>query len=163
MSKEFSRDLPDGGDARRAAGRSRNGRESPDRRRRRSRRSSGFRPRKSTPSVARMNLRLGLGGGRAGLKRGKGLRDLARVGTRRYGCCWSEGRRPRSDLFDAPARSRLIVVSLLPKASKEGKRKVAASNGCSASAEMASSISTAFMSSKSLCLWAYRSRRFSRG
>ena len=55
---------------------------------------------------------------------------------------------PRSDLFDAPARSRLIVVSLLPKASRKANGNSPASNGCSASAEMASSISTAFNASR---------------
>src|SRR5260221_5127523 len=51
---------------------------------------------------------------------------------------------PRSDLFEAPARSRLIVVSLLPKASRNAKGKFLASKGCSASSEMACSISKAF-------------------
>lgn len=49
-----------------------------------------------------------------------------------------------SDLFDAPARNRFIVVALLPKASRNAYGKVAASNGCSASSDIACSISTAF-------------------
>ena len=51
---------------------------------------------------------------------------------------------PRSDLFDAPERSRLIVVGLFPKASRKAKGNSFESKGCSASAEIASSISTAF-------------------
>jgi hypothetical protein len=52
---------------------------------------------------------------------------------------------PRSDLFDAPARSRLIVVSLFPNACRKANGNSPLSKGCSASAEMASSISTAFI------------------
>src|ERR1700723_4419328 len=51
---------------------------------------------------------------------------------------------PTSDLFDAPARNRFIVVSLLPNASRKAQGKVAASNGSSASSVIACSISTAF-------------------
>ena len=52
---------------------------------------------------------------------------------------------PRSDLFDSPLRRRLRVVSLLPKACRKANGNSAASNGRSASADMASSISTAFI------------------
>jgi hypothetical protein len=52
---------------------------------------------------------------------------------------------PRSDLFDAPARSRLIVVSLLPNACRNANGNSPPANGCSTSADMASSISTAFI------------------
>jgi hypothetical protein len=38
-----------------------------------------------------------------------------------------------------------MVVALLPNASKKAKGKSAATKGCSASAEMACSMSTAFM------------------
>ena len=43
-------------------------------------------------------------------------------------------------------RSRLMVVSLLPKACKKANGNSPASNGCSTSAEIACSISTAFTS-----------------
>jgi hypothetical protein len=52
---------------------------------------------------------------------------------------------PRSDLFDAPERSRLSVVSLFPNACRNANGKSTESNGCSARADIASSISTAFM------------------
>src|SRR5690606_42158400 len=52
---------------------------------------------------------------------------------------------PRSDLFDAPARRRLMVVALLPNASRKAYGNSFRSNGFSASSEMACSISTAFM------------------
>ena len=51
------------------------------------------------------------------------------------------------DAFDSPLRSRLMVVSLLPNATKKSNGNAAASNGCCARLEMASSISTAFMGS----------------
>ena len=41
--------------------------------------------------------------------------------------CWSTP--PRSELFEAPARSRLIVVALLPKASRNANGNSATSNG----------------------------------
>src|SRR5688500_9418200 len=52
---------------------------------------------------------------------------------------------PKSDLLDAPERSRLIVVSLFPKACRNAKGNSAGSKTCTARAEIASSISTAFM------------------
>src|SRR3954451_18401368 len=52
---------------------------------------------------------------------------------------------PRSDLFDAPERSRLIVVSLFPKAVRKANGNSTGSNGALASSETASSISTAFI------------------
>ena len=52
---------------------------------------------------------------------------------------------PRSEPFDAPERSRLIVVSLLPNARRNVKGNSPASNSRSASADTASSISTAFI------------------
>ena len=89
-------------------------------------------------------LRLRFGGRGARLQRRQRLRDLSRVARRRCGCCWSEERRRGRTCSTRPARSRLIVVSLLPKASRKANGKFSGSNGCSASCEMASSISTAF-------------------
>ena len=57
---------------------------------------------------------------------------------------------PMSDRFDAPARSRLMVVALLPNASRKANGNSAASNAASARAETASSISTAFIQTASL-------------
>src|SRR5262245_1702142 len=51
----------------------------------------------------------------------------------------------RSDLLDSPLRRRLRVVSLLPKACRKANGNSPPSNGCSARADIASSISTAFM------------------
>lgn len=51
---------------------------------------------------------------------------------------------PISELFEVPLRSRLMVVALLPKASRNRYGNSAATNGCSASSDIASSISTAF-------------------
>src|SRR5713101_6369830 len=62
---------------------------------------------------------------------------------------------PKSDLFDAPARSRLIVVFLLPKACRKANGNSTKSNACSARVEMASSISTAF-------IWSLPQRTFQR-
>jgi hypothetical protein len=50
-----------------------------------------------------------------------------------------------SDLLVAPARSFLMVVSLLPKASRNANGNSAASNGRSARSLTASAISTAFI------------------
>ena len=52
---------------------------------------------------------------------------------------------PTLELFDAPERRRLTVVSLLPNARSNAKGNSPASNGRSASADIASSISTAFI------------------
>jgi hypothetical protein len=73
---------------------------------------------KSAPSVARMNFALALA------VAGLALRAASVCVT----CPASQVRMwmllvwrtpPRSDLFDAPARRRLIVVALLPKASRK--------------------------------------------
>ena len=66
-----------------------------------------------------MNFAFALRRRRAGLQRGKRLRDLAGRGDGDMDVVRSEGRRPRSDLFDSPLRRRLIVVSLLPKACRK--------------------------------------------
>ncbi len=69
-------------------------------------------------------LRLGLGGRRAGLQRGERLRDLARRRRRRYGCCWSEGRRPGRTCWCACAQP-LDRRFLVPEGLQEGERKLA--------------------------------------
>ena len=50
-----------------------------------------------------------------------------------------------SELFVAPERKRLMVVAVLPKASRNAKGNSPGSKGSRARSEMASSISTAFI------------------
>src|SRR6056297_388524 len=52
---------------------------------------------------------------------------------------------PWSDLFEVPVRRRLMVVALLPNASRKAKANSSGSKGTSENAEIASSISTAFI------------------
>ena len=63
-------------------------------------------------------LRLGLGRRRAGLEGGQRLRHPPCVAGQEWMLLvWRTP--PRSDLFDAPARRRLMVVALLPNASRK--------------------------------------------
>ena len=95
--------------------------------------------------VRRQNeLRLGPRRGRARLQRGQRLRDLAGGGDSDMDVVGLKDS-PRSDLFDSPFRSRLRVVSLLPKASRKANGNSSGSKGRSASADTASSISIAFI------------------
>ena len=64
-------------------------------------------------------LRLGLGRRRAGLERGQRLASPAPASQVRMWMLLVWSTPPRSDLFDAPARRRLMVVALLPKASRK--------------------------------------------
>ena len=80
---------------------------------------------------------------RAGLERRKSRRDRAIFSDLEVDVVGLKNP-PTSDLLDVPDRRRLIVVALLPNASKNAKGNSSASNGCSASLDMASSISTAF-------------------